>query len=100
MSSGAMTSTMAGADCFSWAAISRLPAKDPWTVNSFMTYTSSGFLVWSEGAEVVTAAVFVSSVVLAAAGAAAWANAIWAAASVSRPKATGRNRWASCCLGI
>jgi hypothetical protein len=36
-----MTSTMASEDCFSWAAISRLPAKDPLTVNSFKTIGAS-----------------------------------------------------------
>ena len=96
MSSGASTSTIAGEACFSWAAISRLPAKEPLTVNSLRVTT------WSLGAGVVVVVVVVVCVVVGAAVvvvvvvSAGWlvacASADAAAAIENRPTATSRLR--------
>jgi len=83
MSSGASTSTMAGASCFSCAAISRLPAKDPLTVNSLRTTTLSDDGLVEEDVVVVV-------VVVDVAGGVFWARADNEAASEISPTAARR----------
>ena len=92
MSSGAMTSTMAGDACFSWAAISRLLAYDPLTVNSLST---TGFSVLVLAPLVVVVVVVVAVVVVVGAGGGALvacANAVVPAATATRNAVASRKR--------